>query len=514
MIESLVNAFTRNNSLFSRKASSGDGDFQQTLSKYDQSSIDDRQYQRYNEDSHEFNDEQNYSSTEEYSSREKLPENEPQNNEPLEDESYEAEEYVADDVESKDSSADEVPVEEEKPSEVSKENAENKEDTASSGEGVLQELALLLEKLGISKESIAKVSDAVKSKDAGQVSEELTKIFNTLKESLKQNSAAVNPGAEKSNFMEKLQNLMQSKDVDISKELKDLVRDGLKNLNKADVKVKEAPLQLENNTVSKNSKDIQLNNAKFAEMKEVAQGTKNIKFRTDVDPRFAQDTQKSNQGFQDKIVQTNIAAKATAAQNGNPGNNPQNNGAGADLAGQGPDFLKKMKTILKVNSQTSQVGEAFQENLNKLQNNTLRPSFMNRATAGRFMNQLVNQIQNMVNSRTTLSASVDFRTAEFGDMKLAAEAQGANLSVKLSNIASNMRLDIMSLRNELDTELKNLGFENVELDFGSDRENSNRHAFHEEMNKRLGKDQVKLPGDHIADMNAISEWMKNFEKVM
>ena len=86
MIESLVNAFTRNNSLFSRKASSGDGDFQQTLSKYDQSSIDDRQYQRYNEDSHEFNDEQNYSSTEEYSSREKLPENESKHlSQPLEE---------------------------------------------------------------------------------------------------------------------------------------------------------------------------------------------------------------------------------------------------------------------------------------------------------------------------------------------------------------------------------------------------------------------------------------------
>ncbi|MCM8541851.1 MAG: hypothetical protein NE328_16400 [Lentisphaeraceae bacterium] len=492
MIESLVNVFTRNNSIMSKKADSSGGDFQQTLSKYDQAT-ESNQYQSYNDDSYDYAEENQYREND-YSSDDSDAHT-----------SQENEEY--------DSEADHESDEESTVSESS-----SSEESTSEPEvtvEVLAEMAALLEKLGVSKEDIAKIKDALATGDDKAIKEELSKLLSTLKNNLKARGGAnglnLKGAAE---FIEKLENLTKSKDQNLSKQFTDLIKTGIQNLKTNPVAKESSQMPLEANVENRTDKDIKLNNTKFAEMKEVAQGTKSIKFRTDVDPRFAQDTQKSTQNLQDKLVQTNIAAKAAGAQAGANGNKQGDNGAAGDPTGQSPDFLKKMKTILKVNSQPSQLGEAVQENSSKLQNTMLRPSFMNRATSGKFMQQLVHQIQNMVNSKTTLSASVDFRTAEFGDMKLAAEAQGSNLSVKLSNIASSMKLDIVSLKSELDTELKSLGFDNVELDFGTESETSQRHAFQEEMNKRLGKDQVKLPGDHIADLNAISEWMKNFEKIM
>ena len=496
MIESLVNIFAKNNYSSKRSPESSSGDFQQTLSKYDQRIQ--RQGNRSNDST--YNYQEDYQNTE---SRDFQSEEYSDSHEVVE---HESEEPRSEDAAPEEYS-DSYDVVEHESEEPRSEDAAPEEESSESTEGTILEF---LNELGIGKEEVAKLLEAIKNGDASIVKEELSGFIDKLNSVAKTGLLDPKKQEQLTKLVQKLDGFVKSNDQNLLKNLSNVLKTDLQKVINPKNVLKEQIV--DQGSVDRTQKDIQNNNEKFAEMKEAAKDSKSLKFRSDVDVKFSQDSSKSNQAVQNKSFAAGLEAKNTTGQKTGGGEQQGNPG---DLAGKSPDFLKKMKNILKVNSQSPQNSEAVTEQQSKLQQgNSLRPSFMNRATTGRFMQQLVNQIQNMVKSNSTLSASVDFKSAEFGDMKLAAEAQGTSLAVKLSNIASSLKLDVASLRSELDSELKSLGFDNIELDFGDKGESSNRHAFEEEMNKRLGRDQVKLPGDHLADLNAIDEWMKNFQKVM
>ena len=491
MIESLVNVFTRNNNLFSKKMDSPGGDFQQTLNQYDQQlsqqqEVSENTYS-FSEQSHQSYEEDNFSESEEsavtedeYSSEESKSEETDQNEETKE---------VSENEEVVNAEKDETPV--------------------------LQPFFNLLENIGVDKEAIAQIKELIQNPEKSLSKEDLGEFLKSLKNALKNNKSLVLPEGLKekvTEFAAKLSKLIQGESKPTTGDFKQIVQNSEVNKSAEKPLAEKFANQQEPVLENKVEKQIQLNNAKHAQMKEVAQQAGNVKFRTEVDPRLAENsTHKSSQNLQAKQLQLNLANTAQT-QNQNPG---QQQGGEAEAEGKSPSFLQKMKTVLKTNNSSNNLqNDAVQADNPKVQTHGVRPSFMTRLSSGSFLQQMVNKIQAMTKAGSTLSASVDFKSSDFGDMKLAAEAQGTSLAVKLSNISSTMRSDILSLKSELDVELRNLGFENIDLDFGDSTNDKGSHAFEDEMQKRLSGEFVKLPGDHIADLKAIDEWMKNVERVL
>lgn len=477
MIESIVNAFAKNSFIFSSRKESG-GDFQQTLENHEQ--------QIQNQDQSQYSSNDNYDYTYE--------------------DDYKPGEYTD--------------VREEDVEEV--ENSVNEESTDEDTEKVTEEsseqpihqldITALLKELGLSEESLKSIQKIVSGKDGLPGKELLNKLLTELKASLSKNMP---PDLFKKveAFTEKLQQFLKNGNTELTKDLKNILNNaGVKNTPSAR-EASEFKPEVESH--DKVDRMIKHNNARHYAMKEVAQDAKNVKFSSEIDPRFAQDTKKSNQAFQARQAQFHAMSGASAQKQPQGGMDQNQEQSSGEASLKSPNFIKKMKAILNNNSQNSQSPDFSLNQQGKVQVNNMKPAFMNRVANGQFMQQLVDRIQSMVKANTTLSASVDFKSAEFGDMKLAAEAQGTSLAVKISNIASTMKIDVLSLKSELDTELKNLGFESVEIDFGSGSEGGgNSNAFEQEMQKRLSGEHVKLPGDHLADLKAIDEWMKDFEKVM
>ena len=493
MIESLVNAFTKNSFIFSRKTDQGGADFQNALAQHDQ-----QQVHNQNQNDKSFDNTFEYAKDEQYRRDDYNHDDETS----FKEEQYEKESETVQDeqkMEVVESVAD-----------VEEDSVEKTEEDQPSTESKELDILKLLKELGLSEEDLKTIQEIIANPEKMPGDEVLNKVLASLKKAM---SGEVPAEALKKleSFSDKFQQLLKEGHKHLSKDLKQMLTQN----PKAEKPVIKEDLgsfkgQLENQ--DKVDQQIKQNNSKFAAMKEVAQDAKNVKFNSEIDPRFAQDTKKSNQAFQARQAQFNaMAAGNTAKQQANTGQ--QQGGGEASL--KSPNFIKKMKSILNSNSQNSQSADFNLNQQAKLQANNAKPAFMNRVNSGQFMQQLVDKIQNMVKANTTLSAKVDFSSAEFGDMKLAAEAQGTSLAVKLSNIASNMKADVVNLKAELDAELKNLGFENVELDFGSESDRgSNSNVFEDEMQKRLSGEHVKLPGDHLADLKAIDEWMKGFQKVM
>ena len=506
MIESIVNAFTKNSFIFSRKGGSGGGDFQEALAQHDQ--------QQVGNQGHSSN---KFDSSYQYNHEDQDRPKEYQGESDSYDQDEEASVNTDVDKRMEDSSSKSEDAVEEAGSSEGKVNGEDAVEEAEDFPGVeeAKELDILafLKELGLSEENLKIIKEIVANPDKMPNDDVLSKLLTELKASI---SKKMPPEFLKKMeaFTAKFQQLLKEGHKHVSNELKQMIDGsaGKPSSQKAMPREVASEFKGEAEVQDKVDKQIKHNNSKHAAMKEVSQDMKNVKFNTEVDPRFTQDTKKSNQAFQARQAQFHAqAGNASAKQQGNKGQ--QQSGGEASL--KSPNFIKKMKTILKSNAQNSQSADFSLNQQSKVQTNNVKPSFMNRVSTGQFMQQLVDKIQSMVKASTTLSASVDFKSAEFGDMKLAAEAQGTNLAVKLSNIASTMKVDIISLKSELDSELKNLGFENIELDFGTGSENgSNSNAFEQEMQKRLSGEHVKLPGDHLADLKLIDEWMKDFERVM
>lgn len=491
MIESLVNVFTRNNNLFSKKMDSPGGEFQQTLNHYDQQMSQQQEVSEnthsFSEQSHQSYEEDNYSGSEENT---------------VQEDEYSTEE-----------SKSEVTEQNEETKEVSENEVAAKDDKDETA--VLQPFFNLLEKIGVDKEAIAQIKELIQNPEKGLSKEDLAEFLKSLKSALKNNKNLALPEGLKekvSEFAAKLSNLIQGQNRPTTGDLKQMVQNSEVNKSVEKPLAEKFVNQQEPVLENRVDKQIQLNNTKHAQMKEVAQQAGNVKFRTEVDPRLAENsTHKSSQNLQAKQLQLNLA-NAAQTQNQNPG---QQQGGEADTEGKSPSFLQKMKTVLKTNSTPNNLqNDAVQADNPKVQTHGIRPSFMTRISSGSFLQQMVSKIQAMTKAGSTLSASVDFKSSDFGDMKLAAEAQGTSLAVKLSNISSTMRSDILSLKNELNAELRNLGFENIDLDFGDSTNDKGSHGFEDEMQKRLSGEFVKLPGDHIADLKAIDDWMKNAERVL
>ena len=180
-------------------------------------------------------------------------------------------------------------------------------------------------------------------------------------------------------------------------------------------------------------------------------------------------------------------------------------------------FLKKMKTALKMQGGAEKAPTAAALDLPTAKaQGQQRLSFINKLVSGKFMQQLVDKIQNMVKAQSSITASLDFKSVDFGDMKLAAEATGSKLAIKLAGIGQALSSEIVAMKSDLEVELKHLGFDDVDIDFGdsgrSDSEGKN--PFEEELQRRVNKDPVKLPGDYLADLGKIDEWLKDYEKVV
>ena len=501
MIESIVSAFTKNSFIFSGKGGSGGGDFQEALAQHDQ-----QQLSTQEQSSNKFDNSFQYKQDDQYKPEEYEEASSSYDKEASS--SYDKEANSSYDKEansSYDKEADES---------VKAEVATEESSRTDESEDVKElDILAFLKELGLNEENLKLIKDLIANPDKMPNDEVLNKLLAELKTSL---SKDMPPEFMKKMeaFSEKFQQLLKEGHKHVSKELKQMLDNSAtkQNTQKAIVKEGASEFRHEVDGQDKVDKQIKHNNSKHAAMKEVSQDMKNVKFNTEIDPRFTQDTKKSNQAFQARQAQFHAqAGNSSAKQQGGAGQ--QQNGGEASM--KSPNFIKKMKTILKSNAQNTQNADFSLNQQSKVQGPNIKPSFMNRVSTGQFMQQLVDKIQSMVKAGTTLSASVDLKSAEFGDMKLAAEAQGTNLAVKLSNIASTMKADIVSLKGELDAELKNLGFENVELDFGTGSENgSHSNAFEHEMQKRLSGEHVKLPGDQLADLKLIDEWLKGFEKVM
>jgi len=175
----------------------------------------------------------------------------------------------------------------------------------------------------------------------------------------------------------------------------------------------------------------------------------------------------------------------------------------------GMKVLKRMKQIL-----TQQKGDsfAFESVQSKMAQARSVATPVQRAFGGNMLNQVVGRIQAMINSQSMVSGSLEFSTLDFGDMKLAAEIQGGKLSVSFSGMSQQVRAELIAMRQDLQDELKVLGFEDVDLGFGFDQQGSGGQAFEEEMAEKRQKAGVKLVGDQAADITRISEWLEDFEK--
>ena len=171
------------------------------------------------------------------------------------------------------------------------------------------------------------------------------------------------------------------------------------------------------------------------------------------------------------------------------------------------NFIKKLKAILKQNPSESQF-EVENQQTQKTQNQP-RLQFVNKIVSGRLVHQIVEKLQSMLSESRVLSTTVDIQSLEFGDLKLSAESTGARISVNLSTLNQQVRADLLALKAELENDLKQIGFENIDLSFNADQEGEN--PFQEEMDKKKQQDQVKLPGDVLGDLAQISDWLRQFE---
>ena len=171
------------------------------------------------------------------------------------------------------------------------------------------------------------------------------------------------------------------------------------------------------------------------------------------------------------------------------------------------NFLKKLKNILK-KSEPSEGNFSEQLQNKSVQKNKL--NFVNKMNASTLVKQLIDKIDKFVKS-TQSSATIELQTPGLGEMKVAAEVVGSKLSLNISSLSQSIRAELIHMRSELNQNLKALGFEDVELGFDfADQENSSKNPFEDQIEEKRQKDPVKLPGDYLADLAEISNWLKSF----
>ena len=171
------------------------------------------------------------------------------------------------------------------------------------------------------------------------------------------------------------------------------------------------------------------------------------------------------------------------------------------------NFLKKLKNIIK-HSEPAENTFSDQLQNKSVQKNKL--NFINKMNASAMVKQLVDKIDKFVKS-TQSSATIELQTPGLGDMKVAAEVVGSKLSLNISSLSQSIRAELIHMRSELNQDLKALGFEDVDLgfDFG-DQGKDGKNPFEDQLEEKRQKDPVKLPGDYLADLAEISNWLKSF----
>lgn len=265
MIESIVSAFAKNSFIFSRKGGAGDGDFQQALADHDKQQVQYRQYESNNdEDAYKFQHEDQYKA-DDYDNSYSYEEG--YSSEPLEENTNINEDEVV-------------------------EGEENKESTKD------VDILALLKELGLSEENLKAIQEVIANPEKMPNDEVLNKILADMKASLAKDMP---PELLKKveNFSEKFQQLLKEGHKHISKELKQMLAGSTNKAGAEKVALKNAPVEFRNELEGQDKVDNQIknNNNKHAAMKEIAQDVKNVKFSSEIDPRFNQDTKKIQPGF-------------------------------------------------------------------------------------------------------------------------------------------------------------------------------------------------------------------------
>jgi hypothetical protein len=172
------------------------------------------------------------------------------------------------------------------------------------------------------------------------------------------------------------------------------------------------------------------------------------------------------------------------------------------------NFLKKLKNILN----KKEGGDfSLSEQQSAKVNNKTSLNFLNKLNGSHLAKQIVSKIDQLLKGTQTTKTTIDLQAPGMGDMKIAAEVTGAKLSVSLSSLSQSIRAELMPLRQELSEDLKALGFDDVELGFDlNDDGQGQRNAFEDQLEQKRQKDPVKLPGDYLADLAEISEWLQSF----
>ncbi|NQZ56526.1 MAG: hypothetical protein HRT88_03520 [Lentisphaeraceae bacterium] len=168
--------------------------------------------------------------------------------------------------------------------------------------------------------------------------------------------------------------------------------------------------------------------------------------------------------------------------------------------------LKKMKQILKEHNVD---GLSFETVQKQQMMNTSPVQKMHAGT--NTLNQMMNRIQTLINSKPLVSGSMEFQSIDFGDMRLAAEIQGERISVEFSSMNQHMRSELLGLKQGIHDELKLLGFEDIDLNFDFGQEQQTKQSFEDEL-ARKESEKVKLVGDQAGDIEEIREWLRSFEQ--
>ena len=166
--------------------------------------------------------------------------------------------------------------------------------------------------------------------------------------------------------------------------------------------------------------------------------------------------------------------------------------------------MKKLKSVLKQNPQDVEIAHTKSEAAPA----KLATSFARHLSGRQFIGDLMHRLQNMVKMQRFTTGSLEFQSRDFGALKLAAEVRGGHLKVNLGALSGQVSSELTALKGDLEENLKLLGFEEVDLSFGS--QSQGKQQWQQKKEEEIVSD-VKLTGDQEADLELLNDWLRRQE---
>lgn len=178
-----------------------------------------------------------------------------------------------------------------------------------------------------------------------------------------------------------------------------------------------------------------------------------------------------------------------------------------------------LKNLSSNNSQDNKGGQQQQNmNMNMSGNNIKNQAQTSTAQAQTLasntnmaninvIQEILNRTQNLLKSESAAdqvskNISMDFEAGSFGQMHLSLKHTGAALNISLEVSSDSSKDSLMNQRNELEKQMRDLGFKEVSVDISTSRENKER----KQNNTKKGNediDNVKLAGNDNFDMSQV-----------